>query len=411
MKTVCKTLFLVTIIAFMQFAQTTQTNDTKVKFELSGFVRADAFVDSRQTISLRDNAIIIAPTAKIPDIHSEDINDAANLTMVGFHTRLGGKVTGFSVLGAKATGYFEGEFFGMSDNDINGFRLRHSFIKLDWENTSILFGQYWHPMACADIFPSFSFGAPFMPYSRNPQFRITQKLNKNFSVAFTAMTERDFTSSGPDANNNAVKSNTFLKNAVMPMLDVQLMARYDGLLLGANADYKSLKPRLVAQDGTKTSEKINSFATTFFGKIDFSDRFSMKFQGVYGQNIANLTMGGGYAIKAQDSSQFTNMNVATAWAELCYGKEISYNVFFGYSKNLGTTDNTNGKYFGFLTNVDEIFRIAPNVAFYFEKLKITTELDYTSAIYGNINAKDKSKIINDYRVENYRLSLSCTYPF
>ena len=179
MKTVCKTLFLVTIIAFMQFAQTTQTNDTKVKFELSGFVRADAFVDSRQTISLRDNAIIIAPTAKIPDIHSEDINDAANLTMVGFHTRLGGKVTGFSVLGAKATGYFEGEFFGMSDNDINGFRLRHSFIKLDWENTSILFGQYWHPMACADIFPSFSFGAPFMPYSRNPQFRITQKDRKS----------------------------------------------------------------------------------------------------------------------------------------------------------------------------------------------------------------------------------------
>lgn len=397
-------------ITVLNYSQS-NLDENKIKFELSGFVRSDAFIDSRQTVSLRDNAILVVPAAKSFDKNYEDVNDATNLTMVGFHTRLGGKVTGIEALDAKVTGYFEGEFFGMSDTDINGFRLRHSYIKFDWKTTSIMFGQYWHPMFCLDVIPSFSFAAPFIPYSRNPQIKITQKLNNNLSLALTAMTERDFQSSGPDVLNNAVKSNTFLKNSFIPMLDLQFFAKYENLILGANADFKSFVPRLKAQDGTKTKERINSYAGTVYGKINLMKDFILKLQGVYGQNLANLTMGGGYAISGVDTCKFTNMSVATAWCELCYGSNVTYNLFVGYSKNLGTDENTTGKYFGFLTNVNEVFRIAPNVSFNFSKLKITTEFDYTSAIYGNNNIKDKSKIIDTYRVENTRFSLSCTYPF
>ncbi|MDP4116840.1 MAG: hypothetical protein Q8903_11935 [Bacteroidota bacterium] len=389
----------------------TSGDETKIKFELSGFVRADAFLDSRQTISLRDNAVMVVPAAKYSDKNFEDLNATPNLTMIGFNTRFAGKVTGVEAMDAKVTGYFEGEFFGMADTDINGFRLRHAYVKFDWKNTSILFGQYWHPMFCTDIIPSFSYAAPFIPYSRNPQIRITQNLNPNISMSLTAMTERDFTSSGPDAANNPVKSNTFLKNAVLPMMDLQVLCKYEGFLIGASADYKSLRPRLKAQDGTKTTEKINSFAGTIFGKINLAKDFVFKYQGVYGQNIGNLTMAGGYAISGIDSTKFTNTNTASGWAEFCYGSKVAYNLFLGYSKNLGSVDNTNGKYFGFLTNVNDIVRIAPNVSFYFSKVKITTELDYTSASYGNIETNNKSKIIDTYRVENYRLSLSCTYSF
>lgn len=389
----------------------TSGDESKIKFELSGFVRADAFIDSRQTISLRDNAVMVVPAAKSLDKNFEDVNSAPNLTMIGFNTRFAGKVSGVEAMDAKVVGYFEGEFFGMSDTDINGFRLRHAYVKFDWENTSILFGQYWHPMFCTDIIPSFSYAAPFVPYSRNPQIKMTQRFGKNISLSLAAMTERDFTSNGPDVLNNPIKSNTFLKNAIVPMLDLQMMGKYDGFLFGAGVDFKSLMPRLKAQDGTKASEKINSFAGTVFGKINLAKDLAVKFQGVYGQNLANITIGGGYAISGLDSSKFTNMNTATGWVELCYGSKVNYNLFLGFSKNLGTDENTNGKYFGFLTNVGDIYRIAPNISFIFSKLKITSEFEYTDASYGTLDIKNKSELTDIYRVANYRLSLSCTYSF
>lgn len=390
------------------FAQ--QTDESKLKFELSGFVRTDAFIDSRQTISLRDNAIMLAPAPTSMDKFSQDINASPNLTMLALHTRLAGKATGVDAMGAHVTGYLEGEFFGMSDNDINGFRLRHAYVKFDWTNTSILFGQFWHPMFSTDVVPSFSFAAPFIPYSRNPQLRVTQRFG-SYSLSVTAMTERDFTSNGPDDKNNSVKSNVFLKDAVIPMLDLQLQAKYDNFLIGASADYKSLMPRLKAQDGSKTEERINSLAATVFSKAAITKDLTLKLQGVYGQNLADITIGGGYAIDAADTAKFTNMNTLTGWGELSYGSSITYNLFAGFSKNMGTVNNTNGKYFGFLTNMDNLLRIAPNVSFYFSKLKLTAELDYTRATYGNINKDDKSAITDGYQVANYRFSVSCMYGF
>jgi hypothetical protein len=401
-------LFIVLVMSVQVFSQSAE--EQKVKFELGGFVRTDALFDSRQTISLRDNAIMIAPAPESMDKYSQDINAAPNLTMFALHTRLSGKATGIEALGAKVTGYLEGEFFGLSDNDINGFRLRHSFVRFDWENTSILFGQFWHPMFSTDVIPSFSFAAPFIPYSRNPQLRVTQKLN-NYSLSFTALTQRDFTSSGPDEKNNSFKSNTFLKNSYLPMLDLQLQAKYDNLFLGAGADYKSLVPRLRAQDGTKTDERINSYAFTVYGKVTPVRDVTLKFQGVYGQNLSDITIAGGYAISAVDSTKFTNLNTLTAWSELSYGSNVTYNLFIGYSKNLGSDKNTNGKYFGFLNNMDNLIRIAPNVSFIFSKMKITTELDYSKAVYGDILKDKKSDIGNRYNVDNYRFCLSCTYMF
>ena len=288
-----KALFFIIMALINAICPAQSNEESKIKFDLSGFVRTDAFIDSRQTTSLRDNAIMVVPAGKLPDIKAEDINSTANLTMFGLHTRLAGKVTGVEALDAKVTGYLEGEFFGMSDTDINGFRLRHAYVKFDWENTTILFGQYWHPMFSTDVIPSFSFAAPFIPYSRNPQIRITQNLNKNFSLSLTAMTERDFTSSGPDNLNNSVKSNTFLKNSALPMLDLQAQGKFSNFVVGASFDYKSLLPRLKAQDGTKASEKINSIAGTLFGKVTFTKDFQLKFQGVYGQNLANIYNAGG----------------------------------------------------------------------------------------------------------------------
>jgi hypothetical protein len=89
---------------------------------------------------------LIYPEDENLDVNSNDINDKSSFNMLSIQSRINGKITGPEVIGAKPSAVLEGEFFGTSDADINGFRLRHSFVKLDWENTSLLVGQTWHPM-------------------------------------------------------------------------------------------------------------------------------------------------------------------------------------------------------------------------------------------------------------------------
>ena len=97
--------------------------------------------------------------------------------MLSVQTRLVGKITGPDAFGAKTSGYIEAEFFGTSDADVNGFRLRHAYVKLNWTTTELLIGQFWHPMFITESFPevvSFNTGAPFQPFNRSPQIRVTQ---------------------------------------------------------------------------------------------------------------------------------------------------------------------------------------------------------------------------------------------
>ena len=78
--------------------------------------------------------------------------------------------------GRRRLDFIEGEFFGTSDADVSGFRVRHAFLKLDWQSSSLLIGQFWHPMFVVEMFPgvvSFNTGAPFQPFARNPQIRFT----------------------------------------------------------------------------------------------------------------------------------------------------------------------------------------------------------------------------------------------
>ena len=137
----------------------------------------------------------------------------------------------------------EGAFFGQSDGDINGFRLRHAFLKLAWENTSILIGQYWNPMLVTEVCPgviSFNTGVPFQPFSRNPQIRISQNFN-NIIVNITAASQRDFANTGPNGT-----SSEYLRNSAIPLLDLQMMYKSDDFVIGFGGDYKSIKPRLVS---------------------------------------------------------------------------------------------------------------------------------------------------------------------
>ena len=136
----------------------------------SGFVNVDLMVDSRQTVAAREGHFLLYPVAESLDMDGDDINARPNLNMLAVRTRLKGSISGPEAFGAKTKGIIEGAFFGHTESDVNGFRLRHAFVTLDWSSSNLLIGQYWHPMFVTEVFPgtvSFNTGAPFQPFSRN----------------------------------------------------------------------------------------------------------------------------------------------------------------------------------------------------------------------------------------------------
>ena len=106
-------------------------SDSKFGISFSGFVKSDFFYDSRQTQSAREGHFFLFPEKEVLDKNGEDINAKPNFNFLNLQTRITGKITGPDFFDAKTSGMIEGEFFGTSDGDLNGFRLRHAFLKLD----------------------------------------------------------------------------------------------------------------------------------------------------------------------------------------------------------------------------------------------------------------------------------------
>jgi hypothetical protein len=402
-----KIIFLV-LINTLLFAQSEKPN---FGITFSGFVKSDFIFDSRQTTSIREGHFLLYPQNENLDINGKDINAKSSFNMLSIQSRLTGKITGPDAFGAKTGGQIEGEFFGTTDGDINGFRLRHAFVKFDWENLSLLAGQTWHPMFILEMFPgvvSFNTGVPFQPFSRNPQIKLTYSVDK-IKLIFAALSQRDFQSNGPDGF-----SSTYLRNSVIPNLHAQIQINHDNNLFGAGIDFKKLTPRLATTKKIVTDNSINSISFTGYSKLNF-DPILIKAQAVYGNNLADHLMLGGYAVKSFDNitgeEEYTSLSVFSVWGEVSAGKEIELALFGGYTKNLGATDNTTGTYFGRGTNIENVVRLSPRVQWNSGKSRFSTELEYTSAAYGTPNNLNKGKVENTKNVSNLRLLFAVYYFF
>jgi hypothetical protein len=414
--------------------------DFGIKF--SGFVKSDYFYDSRQTVSIREGHFLLYPAGKNIDAEKADLNSQGSLNFLSIQTRLSGAISAPDAFSAKISGVLEADFFGNENAnfvDANGFRLRHAYVKLTWPNTELLIGQYWHPFfvpACFSEVISFNTGAPMQPFSRNPQMRILRKLG-SFRLIAAAVSQRDFTSGGGSAP---------LRNSVMPDLNAQLhftRTAADGkkeFLIGAGANYKTLLPLLQTTKGDnkyKTNETVSGLSTMAFMKYK-TPSISFKIQGVYGQNLYDLTMLGGYAVSAvidtaKNTVNYTTVNNYSVWSEcIFYGStKVQYALWAGYTENLGSQDSI----FRFSNQVDgkdvtvrgasadnssdikSIFRISPRVVVVSGSLTFAFETEYTSVAYakkkdtGVLYRDDYGKITKTENVANWRLLLSTILKF
>ncbi len=402
--------------AFLLSAALTAPAYSAIKFgegdfnaTLGGYIRTEMFFDTRENLEAREGHLLILPRIEKLDAENNDLNERFKTNMLSIQTRLNLKVNGPDVLGAKTSGLIEFEFFGTSDADVNGVRMRHAYVDMNWGNTLLRAGQTWHPLFDAELVAStvsFNNGVPFQPFTRAPQLRLTQNLTKDFSIYGAISTQRDFSALGASG-----LSNNYLRNSGLPDISGGIKYKSEAFTIGANADFKTLLPRTeyTAADKTyRTEETISSFAANTYLRIKSGD-LQFKAMGMYGQNLNDMLMIAGYAVKAVKDNgdyEYTPFKLMSAWGEISYGKEVEVGVFFGYTKNLGTEDNTTTTYFArYATgnkDVESAFRLSPRVIFTTGAFKFCAELDYTSATYGTMDNLDKNSFKDTKAVNNVR---------
>ncbi len=396
-----KKIFFLLAILFINSANAQQIGDV---IKLSGFVKSDFIFDSRQVVSIREGHFLLYPANESLDLNGNDINDKSNFNALSIQTRLNAKITGPEALGAKTGGMIEGEFFGTSEADVNGFRLRHAYVTLSWNSTTLLFGQTWHPMFVTDVFPqvvSFNTGVPFQPFSRNPQIRLTQSFDK-FNLILALCSQRDFTSNGP-----AGFSSTYLRNSVIPNSHAQLQYKSESVIAGAGVDYKTLTPRLETTKKLKAEETVSSYSLLGYLKIK-SGTFNWLVEYINGANNADLMMLGGYAIKSANAitgvEEYEVLRAYSLWTDLSIGTDIQPGIFIGYTKNLGSENELSGALFTRVSNIEKLFRVSPRMLFNYGKFRIAAEVEVTVASYGTV---DKfAKVNNTKDITNIRGLLS-----
>lgn len=408
---------------------------------LSGFVKSDYFWDSRQNVSIREGHFLLYPAPVLKDPLNNDINAQQSLNFLSIQTRLTGKVSGPAVFDAKTSGVIEADFFGNENGsfqDVNGFRLRHAFTKFNWTNTELLFGQFWTPLFVHSSFPgviSFNTGAPFQAFSRNPQIRLTQKID-DVSIIAALATQRDFQSPGGTTQN--------LRNSAIPEVHLQLhwVHKNDSAkteyAIGVGGEYMNLRPRLSSTVGVapstatyKVDESFGSFTALGFGKLAVP-AFTVKVYALFGQNTFDDVMLGGYAVDTinnalNGSVQYHPVNILSTWCEIVTSSgDFQYGIFAGYTKNLGLSKELgfkkNSNIVSSLQNstrgydINSVYRIAPRIVFISGTLHLSGEIEYTVADYatrknGEISINRKGQITQTERVTNIRSLFAVTLYF
>lgn len=393
-----KFLFLVVLGSLMSsFTKIYSQNNSP--FTFYGFVRTDAYYDSRQISELREGLMLFYPLNQKLDVNLKDMNQTSSYNFSPIGSRVGLKIKGSKVCGAETMGVIEAEFFGNSNATINTLRLRHSYLKMNWTNTELLIGQTWHPLFTEESIPntvSFNTGSPFQPFNRSPQIRLTQKLGK-LSFQFAAINERDFASTGPTG-----VSVTYMTTALTPEVTAGLIYKTSMcdssciFSMGVTGEYKMLRPRISTDSNVVTNNTIASQAVTAFIKLK-SSKFEGKIKGVLGQNMYNQLMLGGYAVKYYGTEipekgnwDYTTLDVLSAWIDLGYkcNDKISCGIFGGWEKNLGSAKNiqnwnSNTTYYSRSPEIAYLYRVSPRIQYTIGKTQFAIEGEYTTAAYGN----------------------------
>jgi hypothetical protein len=406
--------FVILTLLFNDFSALSQdlkpADPSKPTLSWSGFVKAEGMYDTRQVVEAREGYLLLYPKKVVLDKNGQDINAHGSFNQYAMTARLTAKVTGPDVLRAKASALIEGDFTGASNSENNSFRLRHAYLKLKWNHAAITAGQYWHPINIPEMIPnvlSLNTGAPFHPFSRQPQIRLDASRGKIKTViAITA--QRDYLNTGP-----AGPTSVYLRNSVVPNLHGQVQFADDKLFAGAGVDYKRLTPRLVTDSLYATEAAVNCISYTAFVMAK-TKPLVLKMQWIYGQGLNDHIVMGGYGVSSidplSDEHTYSPLNYLSGWINLqTTGKTWQGSLFAGYTKGYGSDEVITGSVYARDSDIEYVYRLAPMLSYINGKLLLAVECEITTAAYGKTDSH--YKVIDSSPVTNTRISFSAGYFF
>ncbi len=378
-------------------------------FRLSGFVKTDYWLDSRSVIAAREDLFLLFPAKRKPDEFGKDLNGDPVFNFSAITSRTALHLEGPETFGARLTGLIEADFSGVTNADINGFRLRHAYMHLQWEKWGLLLGQWWHPMFAGEVVPtvvSLNTGAPFQPFIRNPQFTLT-RLAGNSRFLFSAIAQRDNASDGPQGT-----TPDYMRYAARPNVHFQWTLQRGSWIGGLAADYKVIRPLREAEGWGRVSETLGTHAFMAYGAYRHHS-LEVKAKAIYGQNLSEHLLLGGYAhgkgSGVDGPPVFEALDHGFVWGNVVYGDRIRAGLFGGYAKNFGASNPIEGPIYGRGGDIAHMYRVAPSLTFRSARVDFCAELEYTVAAYGD--ADHMGKVTNTTEVGNLRLLFTALYYF
>ena len=341
-----------------------------------GFVKAEALYDTRQVADIREGQFLLFP---LPDSDpadpAVDVNGDPNLNLTAIQSRLGVRGAGARVGGADVSGVLEGDFFGGPTNDnISLFILRHAHVRLAWPTRELVVGQDWSPLF-ASLVPgtvSFNTGAPFQPFARQPQVRLTVRPTPALALTGAVAGQRDAFADigGTEAQ----------QRSGLPILHAQVRYGAGGSVVGVGAEHKTLRPQ--PGGATFSTGAVQAFARYEAARVYAQAKVTA------GGDLTDHLMTGGYVAVADGAGNPTDayetLDVAAGWLDVgTRGAPLAVGLFAGYLQNLGTADA--GAYTGGGTRapaLQSLWRVAPRASWRQGPLQIAAEVEVTTADYG-----------------------------
>ena len=413
-------VFLLFVNSLCVFAQEAPS------YKLYGFIRSDYTLDSRKILSSNQDLFSLYPMYRDLNVSGEDMNATPSTSFTNITTRFG---FNFSIptdfLGAKkASGKLETDFSGAPSYTL--LRLRQAYTQLNWEHSSLLVGQTWHPMFTFGAHPqviSLNSGALFNPFNRSPQVRYDYLL-KNVKLTAAAIYQMQYTSAGPDLTKPTTNTSTYTyqRNALIPELYVGIESKTEHLLVGLGGEYKSILPNRYYTDGSAVKHLnknvLRTPAVMLYGSYTMG-KLSVNAKGVLGQNLSDLNFIGGYAI-TPDNKYIPYTNLST-FVQINYGVKHQVGLLGGFTKDFGPSKDlpTGSNFYGLGVDnantasermISDIYRITPTYSYNYKSWKLGIEYEYTNAAWGTRSAVNGS-ILNPERISNSRIYAILAFTF
>ena len=378
-----------------------------VTIDWYGFVAAQSWINSHESVSSADGFLYLYPTDRALDpVDQHDRRAVPQGSWFGTMARLGFVLKGPEIFGAASRAKAELEFSG---HQAPGSVLyRHAFMALDWENSTLTLGQTWHPMN--DLFPGtvgIAIGSPFNALNRSPQLRYEYFIGNDKKIKLTgaAIFQAANASNGPEG-----KKYNYSRNSAIPMFYAGVDFTLGGFKVGGGLEYQHICPKVDIADYNR-----KYYLDGLCGMIQAQyaqDKLSVKAKTLIGHNMSHLGICSGFGLVDHlnpGEIQYAPLAASSSWVQVQYGGDLKFGLFGGYMSNWGAGKDLSVVYAAEDGKIDNMWRVSPNLQYTVGNVNLGVEYELTTVAYGTL--QPNGTVSDTHNVGNNRLLLSVMYAF